>query len=85
MVAMFTRSSFAMKHAHPRASRHVYLQALAMIHVSAGIAGGWILSEQVANMRVDSGMQTDRRLFPPNVLLRVGVSGLLQYQLGCLA
>jgi hypothetical protein len=26
--------------AHPLASRHVYLRALAMIHVSAGIAGG---------------------------------------------
>ena len=36
-----------MKHAHPLARSHVYLRTLTMILRSAGISGGWVLSDQV--------------------------------------
>jgi hypothetical protein len=44
---MFTRRSFAMKHADPLASRHVYVRALEMIDVAADIFCDRILSVRV--------------------------------------
>ena len=79
MVGVFTRGSFAMKHALPRRVGTFTCERLAMIHVSAGIAGDWILARAGANMRADSGMKTDSRLSRGTYHCEGDVSGLLQY------
>jgi hypothetical protein len=52
-----------MKHVHPRARHHVYLRALAVIHVSAGIPGGLYSVQAGANQCACRQWDEDRQTY----------------------